>query len=392
VNPTPGSSSSYLPNLTGVRGLAAVWVLAFHGWQFSNGPSLVLPLPGFVLDLTPLFKCGYFGVDLFFVLSGFLLSMPFHRAALERKPWPSLKQFWIHRCRRVLPAYWLQLLILAAAFAWLGQFERITPRILVAHVALVQNIVPWLVPLLNPVYWSMPIEWDFYIVLPLLALLVAHCRWPLALLAALAFAFAFRVLCYWSLSDSTLATFIGYGDIQQLPARLDQFVVGICAAWINASKPLTRRQAAATLLGGVVALVLLVWTAAARGDFIARTDVPYLFLHHSLTAIAFGMLVLGAAGSSRIGSLLLANRAMTFLGVVSYSLYLWHYPLLEFARFLGLIGNPRWPPWVAVLGVAVPGILLAAWLSYRYVERPFLRAGAPADKPGKSVYTENTER
>ena len=391
-NPTPGSSSSYLPNLTGVRGLAAVWVLAFHGWQFSNGPALVLPVPGFALDLTPLFKCGYFGVDLFFVLSGFLLSMPFHRAALERRPWPSLKQFWIHRCRRVLPAYWLQLLILTAAFAWLGLFDRITPRILVAHAALVQNVVPWLVPLLNPVYWSMPIEWDFYVILPLLALLVAHCRWPLALLSALAFAFAFRVLCYWSLTDSTLATFIGYGDIQQLPARLDQFVVGICAAWISASTPLTRRQAAATLLVALVALVLLVWTAAERGDFIARTDVPYLFVHHSLTAIAFGLLVLGAAGSSRIGSLLLANRAMTFLGVVSYSLYLWHYPLLEFARFLGLIGNPHWPPWVAVLGVAVPAILLAAWLSYRYVERPFLRVSAPADKPGKSVYTENTER
>jgi len=71
---------------------------------------------------------------------------------------------------------------------------------------------------------------------------------------------------------------------------------------------------------------------------------------------------------------------MTFLGVVSYSLYLWHYPLLEFARYLGLIGNPRWPPWMAVLGVAVPAILFVAWLSYRYVERPFLRAAPTAPR------------
>jgi peptidoglycan/LPS O-acetylase OafA/YrhL len=381
-NPTPGSSSSYLPNLTGVRGLAAVWVLAFHGWQFSNGPSLVLPLPGIVLDLTPLFKCGYFGVDLFFVLSGFLLSVPFHRAALESKPRPSLKHFWIHRCRRVLPAYWLQLLILTVAFAWLGQFDRITPRILVAHAALVQNVVPWLVPLLNPVYWSMPIEWDFYLVLPLLALFVARCRWPLALAFALVFVFAFRVLCYWSLTDTALTTFIGYGDIQQLPARLDQFVVGICAAWVCASRPLSRRRAATCLLGGIVAITVLVWVAAARGDFIATADVPYLFVHHSLTAVAFGLLVLGASGSTRIGSLLFANRGMTFLGVISYSLYLWHYPLLQVAQYTGATNGAHAPAWIMVLGVVVPAILLAAWLSYRYVERPFLRAAAPATLDG----------
>ena len=391
-NPTPGSSSSYLPNLTGVRGLAAVWVLAFHGWQFSNGPALALPFPGLVLDFTPLFKCGYFGVDLFFVLSGFLLSMPFHRAALERRPWPSLKQFWIHRCRRVLPAYWLQLLILTIVLACLGQFSRITPQILAAHVVLVQNIVPWLVPLLNPVYWSMPVEWDFYAVLPLLALLVARCRWPLALLLALAFVFAFRVLCYRSLTDPAIASVVGFGDVQQLPARLDQFFAGICAAWIAISKPPSLRAARAWLLAGIGLIVAMAYIAAPREDFLLRLDVPYLFFHHSITALAFGMLVLGAAGPSRIGTWLFANLPMTFLGLVSYSLYLWHYPILQVAQFAGVTNGAHAPAWTMVLGIVVPAILLAAWLSYRYVERPFLRAAAPADKAGKSVYTENTEK
>ena len=57
----PGAGTAYFPNLTGVRGLAALWVLMYHAWQFANGPALVLPLPGVGLDLTPLFKCGYFG-------------------------------------------------------------------------------------------------------------------------------------------------------------------------------------------------------------------------------------------------------------------------------------------------------------------------------------------
>jgi peptidoglycan/LPS O-acetylase OafA/YrhL len=188
------------------------------------------------------------------------------------------------------------------------------------------------------------------------------------------------------LTDTALTPFIGYGDIQQLPARLDQFLAGICAAWICAGRPLSRRSAAACLWGGILAIATLVWVAAARGDFIANTDVPYLFVHHSLTAVSFGLLVLGAAGSARIGSLLFANRGMTFLGVVSYSLYLWHYPLLELARWLGLTGNPRLPPWMAVLGIVVPAILLAAWLSYRYVERPFLRAAQTAPRlPGTQL-------
>jgi peptidoglycan/LPS O-acetylase OafA/YrhL len=373
LNTVSGGSSSYLPNLTGVRGLAAVWVLAFHAWQFSNGPSLVLPLPGFGLDFTPLFKCGYFGVDLFFVLSGFLLSMPFHRAALAGKSRPSLKQFWIHRCRRVLPAYWLQLLILIALFLYLGRYSAITPQILFAHFTLAQNIVPWPVPLLNPVYWSMPVEWDFYVVLPLLALIVARCRWPLALLLALVFVFAFRVLCYWSLTDTTIGTFIGYGDVQQLPARLDQFFVGICAAWIMVSKPPSARAARAWLFSGITLIVAMAYVAAPRNDFLVNIDVPYLYFHHSATAIAFGMLVLGAAGRTQIGAACFANRPMTFLGLISYSLYLWHYPTLQLAQYAGLTSGVRAPASTLVLGVAVPAILLVSWLSYRYVERPFLR-------------------
>jgi peptidoglycan/LPS O-acetylase OafA/YrhL len=375
-DPTSRSSSSYVPNLTGVRGFAAAWVFALHAFEFAGAPALVVPLPGTALDLAPLFKCGYFGVDLFFVLSGFLLSMPFHRAALETRPYPSLLQFWIHRCRRVLPAYWLQLVILAVTFFWLGQTGVITAPIFIAHALLVQNIVPWRVPLMNQVYWSMPVEWDFYVILPLLAAFAARCRWPLALLFVVIFAIAFRVLCYWSVTDASLSAFIGYGDIQQLPARLDQFFIGICAAWITVRRPLSSRNANACLAAGIAGIIVMAYIAAPRGDFLVDYDVPYVFFHHSLTAAAFGLLVLGAAGSTRPGAVLFANRPMTFLGLVSYSLYLWHYPLLELLQAIGWINGTRAPPWIVVLFAAVPAIVFVAWLSYRFVEKPFLRGTA----------------
>jgi peptidoglycan/LPS O-acetylase OafA/YrhL len=372
----PRGSSSYLPNLTGVRGLAAAWVLGLHAWDFAGRPALIVP--GLHLDLTPLLKCGYVGVDLFFVLSGFLLSMPFHRAALEHRPSPSLRNFWIHRCRRVLPAYWVQLLVLIAVAVYLHQIAQIAPRYVLPHALLIFNIVPWPVPLLNPVYWSMPVEWDFYVVLPLLAWFVARCRWPLALLFVLICAIAFRVLCYWSLYDPTLATFIGYGDVQQLPARIDQFFIGVCAAWIATRRTLSPRAANACLAAGIVGIVAMTYMAAPRDDFLVRADVPYSLFHHSLTAAAFGLLVLGATGPARIGAALFANRAMTFLGLISYSLYLWHYPLLRAMQGAGWMNGVHAPAWAIVLLASVPVIVFVAWLSYRFVEVPFLRAAPPS--------------
>ncbi|HEY2395916.1 MAG TPA: acyltransferase [Rudaea sp.] len=364
---------SYFPALTGIRGIAALWVLMLHAWQFSGAPVLAVALPGGHLDLTPLFKCGYFGVDLFFVLSGFLLGMPFHRAFLAGTARPSLREFWIHRCRRVLPAYWMQLAILAAVYLYLGQADLAAPGNLFAHALLIQNVAPWPVTLLNPVYWSMPVEWDFYVALPLLAIFVTRCRWPLALLLAVSFAIAFRVLCYRSLTEASLAHVIGFGDVQQLPARLDQFFIGICAAWIVARTPPSPRTSLACMFAGVIGIVAMAYAAAPRDDFLVRIDVPYLFFHHTLTAIAFGLITLGAAGGTRIGAAVLANRPVTFLGLISYSLYLWHYPLLSAAHAAGWMDGAHVAPWLVVALIVVPLVLLVAWLSWKFVERPFLR-------------------
>ena len=82
--------NNYLPALTGLRGIAAAWVLLFHLYQYSGSPDLG--------PLTSLAGCGYMGVDLFFVLSGFLLSMPFHRARMEVAPPPNLLRYAWRRC------------------------------------------------------------------------------------------------------------------------------------------------------------------------------------------------------------------------------------------------------------------------------------------------------
>jgi len=115
-----------------------------------------------------------------------------------------------------------------------------------------------------------------------------------------------------------------------------------------------------------------------RGDFLVRMDVPYLYFHHTLTALAFGLITLGAVGGGRLATRLLANRPITFLGVISYSLYLWHYPLLSAVQGAGWLDGRPAPAWIVVLLAAVPLVLLVSWLSYRWIERPFLAPAAPA--------------
>lgn len=90
----------YFPALTGLRGIAACWVMLYHLWQLAGAHS-VAPLG---VDITPVFSCGYMGVDLFFVLSGFLLGLPFLAWANGRRAFPDLAQFWKRRCLRV-PAW-----------------------------------------------------------------------------------------------------------------------------------------------------------------------------------------------------------------------------------------------------------------------------------------------
>ena len=149
------------------------------------------------------------------------------------------------------------------------------------------------------------------------------------------------------------------------------------AAWASVNKPQILRHARAWLGVGIAGIAMMVWAAAARGDFLVRLDTPYLFFHHSLVAAAFAAVVFGTTGRSRLGECLFANAPLRFLGLISYSLYLWHYPLLLWFRSMGCFDGNLGPAGLIILFCAVPLILFAAWASYYFVERPFQRETAP---------------
>ena len=359
----------YLPALTGLRGLAACWVLVFHLWEFSGSPSLILPLGFASLDLTALAGCGYLGVDLFFVLSGFLLSIPFHRAALGAARTPDVWRYLVRRCRRVLPAYYVQMAIIAATLAWLGR----TPAAgnLLAHAALLQNLFP-AYALLNGVYWTMPIDWDFYLALPLIGLLM-HRFGALRIFAVLFCAsVAFRWICYAAYGNAEWSAWIDYGRIMQLPARLDEFGCGVLGAWWFLRTPMTARVAQRLVWTGALGLVGVLAALSNGGSFIVPPRFPGVLFYFSWLGLSFGAIVLGAA--ARQTRMLLDSRAIAWLGLISYSLYLWHYPLLQVAQHEDWVATGSAGALLRNIVLLTPPILGVSWLSQHVVERPFLHA------------------
>ncbi len=356
----------YADALTGLRGVAALWVLVFHLWQRAGAPALALG----PLDVTPLAAHGYLGVDLFFVLSGYLIGGPWVAMRLGGAP-VAFGAFWRRRVLRVFPAYWAQWAVLALLAALgPGGFPMDAGEALLS-ATLTANLIDNATAL-NPVWWSLPVEWDFYILAPLVALAFATRRaLPHGLLLIVLACVGFRVLVWWMVVDQGLEWLTLYRWVIQLPGRLDQFALGMLVA-----HALVRGRGGfepRLVLAGALATLALVWLLPRAAYVVDAALAPWLFFQFTVFGCAFAALV-GAAAMSRSALVrtLLANRPMVFLGTISYSLYLWHYPVLDgLSRYAGARGEStaswKWAALAVIASVAVSAT------SYALTERPFLR-------------------
>ena len=138
--------------------MAAVAVMLFHLWQFAGGPQAWIGGEAHGYPLHAMVATGFLGVDLFFVLSGFLLALPFLVAARGERPVPRLGTYFVRRARRVLPALWVQIAVLALAGLLMAGKWPFDLRTALLHGLFLQH---WVTDpgAINPVYWTLPIEW-----------------------------------------------------------------------------------------------------------------------------------------------------------------------------------------------------------------------------------------
>jgi peptidoglycan/LPS O-acetylase OafA/YrhL len=326
--------SGRIPALEAARGVAALMVVAVHVQSFHAMDGV--PQAGWLAFTTR----GFLGVQVFFVLSGLVLYLPYARG----KPLEP-GRYAIARLARIVPALWV-----AMACAWLltGIWSPLATR----HL-LFLNPDGWVGYSPDPPAWSLTIEMGFYVLLP--ALVYVFVKAPWARVPVLAGLIGLGLLMRWG---------YGHGWPRSPLTFVDNFAAGMLAAMLVARL----RLPAWTLIVGALAF------AAGIGlPGVGENDALSLAMVGVLFAVA--LTVLAAVAPT-------TPRGLVWLGTVSYGIYLWHWPILEVATEHGLFRLPD------LLEIALVGALatIAGWASWRFVERPVLeiargRRGHRLSKP-----------
>jgi len=367
---------AYIASLTGLRGVAAFGVFLFHYAYIYDSvwEDLSYPYFGYFLKLP--FGIGFAGVDLFFVLSGFLLTLPFARAAQAGLPHPRLGHYFRRRVLRVFPAYYAQLAIILAVGSWFVIWQPLHGRYLVAHLFMFFNLGSEPVSPMIGLWWTLPVEFGFYLLLPFIAYFMKPGRWLPILAAGLLLGFLYRV---WA-----VAHFIELGPhrvflaASQLPGALPLFLLGASGALLAQRASLRgsgpQSPLAADAMFAIGAVLALLWLSQMMP--VAGTKFWYGHPVMLVAPIALGLplalMVSGLYRGSRIGRWLLANPVVYFIGLISYSLYLWHFPVLQQIDRYGGEAFAALAP-LAKFVINALAVIAVSAASYFLFERPFFR-------------------
>ena len=344
----------HLPLVESVRGLAALFVFFVHLEQFTGAPGWS--------PVNEVFELGRGGVALFFALSGFLLYRPFVAHRLGQRAAVPLKRYTRNRLLRIYPPY----LVALAVFALLGWITMEREWIW-AHVLLVHLYLPPEAGGGLGLSWSLATEVSFYLFLPLYAWLMARVlrgrprplRVELGILTAAALV-SMPI-------DRWLKGIESVGLAKSLPGTFYFFAVGLGLAVLSLSEEpdavalrtwIVRRRRALWAVAAV-----LIAGAAIHGDLELGSVHPF---HGIVSGLIFAPIALqprSAWSAFRI----LSSAPARWLGLLSYSLYLYHlWILIEIEQATDLPGLP-------MMLVCLAASMAAAWVSFWLVERPFLR-------------------
>ncbi len=324
-----------------IRGMALVGVLAFHALATTfhghhRPPFYLWPA-----------AAGKLGVDAFFVLSGFVITQSWGSRPTDLQ---TSRSFMSRRIKRLFPAYWASLVVYVALRARDLLHTAHGIGTILLHVIGQQFLLPNAAYQINSVYWTLTPQIHFYLLFPLLILAMRKLRARSALILILVMSVGFRVLLH-TTNQWPADTILG---------RLDQFALGMAAALaIGRSNRLLnflRSRTVATL--AVVGLVIVVflfgstWMGPSRSQQVLAET-----LGHPLFAalLALRLLRIPERDSTSV-----ATTAFAGLGTISYSVYLWHLPIFEWASGAGFVG----------IVAATMASLIVGTISYFVLERP----------------------
>lgn len=344
----------YRPEIDGLRAIAVLPVVLFHaGFQWFQG--------------------GYIGVDVFFVISGYLITTLLIEDLKAGRF--SIADFYERRAKRILPAlFFVAIVCIPFAIAWMAPEDLIGfGKSLVAVGTFSSNIFFWQesdyfspvseeMPLLHT--WSLAVEEQYYVLFPLI--LAAFWRFGSRrlFLGILAASLASLAVSEWSLAHAPEANFY-------LPhtRAWELFTGSLLALYIHHNG--TQRSNLFSILGLTAVLVSV---------FIYDGETPFPGIYALLPVVGTALIILYAATGTWVARLL-SLRGFVFMGLISYSFYLWHQPLFAFARVRSLH-----EPHEALMLTLVFASLALAILTWKYVETPF-RKSLRVSRSRKAIFT-----
>jgi peptidoglycan/LPS O-acetylase OafA/YrhL len=332
----------YRAEIDGLRALAVVPVIMFHA--------------GFEL-----FSGGFVGVDVFFVISGYLITTILIED-IENKRF-NIVNFYERRARRILPALLLVMLV-CIPLAWIWMYAsqmKDFSQSLVAVSLFASNVLFWREtgyfdtaaeekPLLHT--WSLAVEEQYYIIFPIFLILAwrfgkNRVFWIIVVMAAVSL-----LLSEWGWRNKATANFY------LAPTRAWELFAGSITAFVVQKQGVQRNNVLAVV--GLAAIIFSI--------FFYDKTTPFPSLYALAPVLGTVFLVL-YADKETFAAKLLSTKGFVGIGLISYSAYLWHQPLFAFARII----SEKQPTTFIMIALTVTSIILA-FLSWRFVEKPFRRS------------------
>ena len=377
-----------LPVLDGARALFVLIVASFHIWQ-QSWLTPVLQGKTWSFSFDPLLRSGYMWVDAMLMLSGFLLYLPYAAAAEDGKPAPRILPFYKKRLLRIVPSYYLCVLVMLLFVALpKGSYQVdgvfnwwYMGRDLLAHATFAHTLFQFSYTgsPLNGALWTLGVEMQFYLIFPFLAR--AFKRWPVQVyLCMLAAAFGYRE--WVRLQPDTTLLF------NQLPGQLECYANGMLAAGVYTALKRRMKQDRWThilftaLLCACVACIwqLVKGQAASNGyENIRMGQMDRRFAMSGLCAMS----LLGLLYGVRPVRLIFGNKVTAFLCAVSFQFYMWHQVFAVQLKEWHIPASEFTTPWSAgdrswqilYTSLCFAGALaIAALVTYAF-ERPIVRLG-----------------
>ena len=345
---TPQIHPKYRPDIDGLRAIAILSVVLFHAF-----PEIV--------------HGGFIGVDVFFVISGYLISSIIY-SNLQNHSF-SFKDFYIRRVRRIFPAL-LTILVSSYIFGWFfltpREYETLNQQI-ASGAGFISNFTFWRQsgyfdiaadkkPLLH--LWSLAVEEQFYMFWPLLLWIFWRLRANLLFITIGLALVSFCLNLYKIGTDPV-------GDFYSPQTRFWELLVGAIAAYVNLHSQ-TRSFRASQAVANAQSIIGFVLICASTLFFNKAFAFPGWW---ALLPVLGSVMLIAAGPNVIVNRTLLQTAPMVWIGLISYPLYLWHWPILSLARIY--FGKTLT---VSEAAIALCASFMMAWITYRFIERPIRRS------------------